>query len=684
MSGEFLPSVCPHDCPSACALEAERLDARTIGRVRGAGDNAYTRGVVCAKVSRYAERVHHPDRLTTPLRRVGAKGEGRFEPISWDEALDTVAAEFNAAAERFGPETVWAYYYGGTMGLVQKRGILRLTRLMGYSGMERTICATPAKFGWLAGAGRLAGVDPREILDSELVVFWGCNAVATQIHTMNLAMEARRENGAKVIVVDPYRNRTAAMADQHLAVKPGTDGALACAVMHVLFAEGLADRDYLAAFTDRPEDLEAHLKTRGPAWAAGITGLSEEEIVSFAQAYGSTKKSFLRLGLGFSRSRNGPANVHAVSCLPAVTGAWKEKGGGALMMSSGVFHVDTAFVDGLDADRPDTRMLDMSRLGAILAGEEADLQGGPPVTAMIMQNTNPAVVNPDSARVREGLLRDDLFLCVHEQLPTETTKYADIVLPATTFLEHDDLYTSYGQSFLQVGKRVIEPLPGARSNHLVLSALMERLGTSHPANDMNAWQLIDRTLSDSGYGDADTLAEERWLDCAVDFDTAHFLKGFGHEDGKFRFAPDWAALGPLGASMPDFPDHMETIEAADETHPFRLVTAPARNFLNTSFTEAPTSVKSEGRPTARIHPDDCAELGLAEGDAVRLGNRRGSVVVHTQPFDGLQRGVVVVESIWPESAFVEGRGINTLIGAEPIPPAGGAAFHDCAVRMEKA
>jgi anaerobic selenocysteine-containing dehydrogenase len=659
----------------------ERLDSRTIGRVRGAARNPYTDGVICAKVARYAERVHHPDRLTRPLRRVGGKGEGRFEPVSWDDALDTVAGAFADAAREHGREAVWPYLYAGTMGLVQRDGIERLRHAMGYSRMGRTICSTIAKAGWTAGAGALRGTDPRELTDSDLIVIWGANVAATQVHVLTHATAARKARGAKIVVVDPYANATARAADIHLALRPGTDGALACAVMHVLFAEGLADREYMARYTDCPDRLEDHLRHRTPAWAAVITGLSENEIVGFARLYGATERSFLRLGYGFTRSRNGAANMHAVSCLPAVTGAWQHRGGGGLFSNGALYPIDRTLIEGLDVRNPDVRELDMSRIGPVLTGDETDLAGGPPVTAMLVQNTNPANVAPESAKVRAGLSRDDLFLCVHEQFMTETAAMADIVLPATTFLEHDDIYLGGGHTFLQVARKVIEPLGECRSNHEVICGLAGRLGAEHPGFAMSALELIDATLAASGLPNAETVASAGWLDCAMPFERAHFLDGFAWPDGKFRFAPDWTALGPLHAAMPPLPDHLAVTEESDATHPYRLVTAPTHDFLNTSFTETSTSKRRHAHPAAFIHHDDCRVLGLGEGDRVRLGNGRGSVVLPVRRFDGLQPGVVVVESIWPNEAFEEGIGINVLVGADAVPPAGGAAFHDTAIWM---
>ena len=672
-------SACPHDCPSTCALEVERKDGRTIGRVRGAPDNLYTLGVVCAKVARYAERVHHPDRLTEPLRRVGAKGEGRFEPITWDAALDLLAEKFVRATERYGSETVWPYYYAGTMGLVQRDGINRLRHVLNYSGQTNTICTALAHAGWLAGTGAMRGSDPREMADSDLVVIWGTNPVATQVNVMSHVTRARKERGARLVVIDPYRTGTAEAADIHLAVRPGTDGALACGVMHLLFKEGYADRAYLAKYTDVPDELEQHLQSRTPEWAAAITGLRVEEITDFARLYGATKRSFLRLGYGFSRSRNGSANMHAASCLAAVTGSWQYKGGGAFYNNGGIYHWDKTLIEGLDRRDAKIRTLDMSRIGPVLTGDRRDLGDGPPVTAMLVQSTNPATVAPETHVVHAGLRREDLFLCVHEQFLTETAKFADLVLPATTFLEHDDIYQGGGHQYIIMGRQAIEPHGQSRSNHEVICGLARRLGAEHPGFEMSALEMVDRTLKASGWPDAETLTAAKWHDCQPDFETAHYLKGFGYPDRKFHFAPDWSRVGPHHAGMPRLPDHFAVIEEATAEHPFRMVTAPARSFLNTTFNNTPGSVAREGGPRVKIHSRDLAALGAGAGTRLRLGNRRGSVVVPAEAFDGLQPGVVVVEGIWPNAAYEEGFGINVLIGADTPKPNGGAAFHDTAV-----
>ena len=469
-------SVCPHDCPSTCALEVEIIDGARIGAVRGAEENGYTAGVICAKVARYRERIHHPDRLTQPLLRTGPKGSGQFRAIGWDEALDRVCGAFADATALQGNEAFWPYDFAGTMGLVQRGGIQRLRHALRTSRQHSTICSTITEAGWLAGVGAKRGPDPREMAKADLIVIWGGNPVSTQVNVMTHVARARKERGAKLVVVDPYRTGTAAVADMHLALRPGTDGALACAVMHCAFRDGHADRAYMARYADCPETLEAHLATRGPAWAAAITGLAVEQIETFAALYNTTARAYIRPGYGFTRMRNGAANMHAVTCLPTVTGKWVHEGGGAFWNARGLYHWDRTLIEGLDALDPTVRILDMSRIGAILMGDRDALGDGPPVTAMLVQNTNPVAVAPDSNRVRRGFLRDDLFVCVHEQFMTDTARHADVVLPATMFLEHDDLYDAGGHTHFQIGPKLVEPPGECRSNHELQVAIAKRLG----------------------------------------------------------------------------------------------------------------------------------------------------------------------------------------------------------------
>ncbi len=683
-------SACPHDCPSTCALEVEIFDARTIGRVRGAVENAYTAGVICAKVARYAERVHHPARLLQPLRRKGPKGSGEFAPISWEDALDLIAEKFIRAEQAHGSEAVWPYYYAGTMGHVMRDGINRLRHAKKYSGFFSTICVNPAWTGFIAGTGRLAGADPREMAKSDLVVIWGTNAANTQVNVMTHTTRARKERGAKIVVVDVYMNATMQQADLALLIRPGTDGALACAVMHCLFRDDKADWDYLDRYTDAPRELAAHLRTRDPTWAARITGCPAETIEAFARLVGENKRAYFRLGYGFSRSRNGAFNMHAASCIPAVTGAWRYEGGGAFHNNGDVFHLDKTLIEGSDMRDPTIRMLDQSRVGPVLTGDDEALQGGGPVTALLIQNTNPLSVAPDQDVVKSGFARNDLFVCVHEQFMTDTAKFADVVLPATMFVEHDDFYTAGGSQYILLGPKLIEPPGECRSNHEVICALAKQLGAEHPGFAMTARQLIDATLQGSGWGSLAEIEKSRWIDCQPDFATAHYLDGFAYPGGKFRFRPDWPNV-PFGRwhrnvcmrPMPDFPDHWDVIEEADAAHPFRLATSPSRGFLNSTFTETPTSLARERRPEVMIHPEDAASLGIEDGDCVTLGNPRGQVRIHARPFDGVRRGVLVAEAVWPNSAYPDCRGINTLTGSDAVPPFGGAAFHDNRVWVRK-
>jgi anaerobic selenocysteine-containing dehydrogenase len=482
-------------------------------------------------------------------------------------------------------------------------------------------------------------------------------------------------------------------ADIPVLLRPGTDGALACAIMHVLFREGLADRDYLARYTDAPGELEEHLSTRTPEWASAITGLPVPDIEAFARAIGHTKRTFFRVGYGFARSRNGATGLHAVTCIPAVTGAWQYEGGGALHSNSGIYRLDMSLIEGLDVADPSIRVLDQSRIGPVLTGDPSDLASGPPVTALFIQNTNPVNVCPDQALVRRGFLRDDLFTCVHEQFMTATAELADIVLPATMFLEHDDIYRSGGHTHLMFGPKVLDAPGECRSNHWVLGELAKRLGASHPAFAMSEREIIDATLRRSGKGTIADLDEGRWLDCAPPFEVAHFLKGFGHKDKKFHFKPDWsddrAAKGSpphyaaLRRNMPSLPDHWAVTDEADADHPFRLVTAPARTFLNSTFTQTPSSEARERRPSLLIHPQDAEALGLGEGDCVLVGNVRGSVPLHLRLFEGLRPGVVVAEGVWANGKHKGGRGINMLTSADPGAPFGGPAFHDTKVWVRK-
>ncbi len=678
-------SVCPHDCPSVCALDVEVLDENTIGKVYGAKNHSYTQGVICAKVSRYSERVHHPERITQPMKRVGDKsslrngGKAAFEAISWDEALDAIAEKFQSIIKEHGAEAIWPYHYAGTMGLVQRDGLDRFRHALGTTRQHSTFCTALSDAGFLAGIGSKRGSDPRLMIKSDLIVVWGGNPVSTQVNVMTHVSQAKRLNNAKFVVVDPYRTKTADKADIHLMLRPGTDGALACAVMHVLFKEGFADHEYLAKYTDYTEEFQSHLNTKTPEWAAGVTGLKVEDILAFARLYGESKNSFLRLGYGFTRSRNGAVNMHAASCLPAVTGAWQYEGGGALYSNASIYALDKTRIQGTDI-ACNTRVIDQSRIGHALQGNSTDLQNGPAIQALFIQNTNPAVVAPETHRVLDGLSREDLFTVVHEQFMTETAQYADIVLPATMFLEHDDIYTAGGHTHLQVGRKLINPPGECRSNHEVLQALASRLGLHHAGFSMSERELISDMLEASSLPSFDEMVESGGHDCALGtLEATNFLDGFDTPDKRFHFSPDWSRVGRNAEGMPNFPDHWAVTDDATDEHPLRMVTAPARQFLNTSFTETPTARRMEKNPCVRIHPDDLAHYNLNDNQMVTLGNELSEVSLVAKSFEGVQLGTIIVEGIWPNKDFEGGIGINSLVSSEPGKPNGGAVFHDTAV-----
>ncbi|KQV11272.1 dehydrogenase [Rhizobium sp. Root1203] len=689
-------TACPHDCPSTCALEVELTEDGRIGRVRGAGDHSYTAGVICAKVARYAERLYHPDRLMHPQRRKGAKGAGQWQQISWDDALDEIAEAFVKAEAKDGSEAIWPYYYAGTMGWVQRDSIDRLRHAKRYSGFFSSICTNPAWTGFTMATGTLRGPDPREMARTDCVVIWGTNAVATQVNVMTHAIKARKERQARIVVIDIYDNPTMKQADMALVVKPGTDAALACAVMHIAFRDGYADRAYMAKYADDPSGLEAHLKSRTPEWAAAVTGLSVEEIEAFGKLVGTTKKTYFRLGYGFTRQRNGAVAMHAAASIATVLGSWQYEGGGAFHSNSDIFRMNNAELTGKPMKDADVRMIDQSQIGRALTGDAVALRNRGPVTAMLIQNTNPVNIAPEQRLVKRGFGRDDLFVAVHEQFMTETAEMADIVIPATMFVEHDDIYRAGGQNHILLGPKLVEPPSTVRTNLFVIEELAKRLGVAgRPGFGFTAREMIDRVLASSNLPGYDHFLEHKWFDRQPEFEDAHFLNGFAHPDGKFRFRPDWTnqpapnrppdAVGLLGpyVELPAFPDQVDVIEVADAEHPFRLATSPARNFLNSSFSETKTSRQKEGRPELMINPEDAVAQGISHGDIVQVGNRRGEVRLHARITNDVKPGVLIAEGLWPNKAHVDGEGINVLTGADPVAPYGGAAVHDNKVWLRR-
>src|SRR5881409_2466927 len=461
-----LHSVCPHDCPSCCSLEVTVADGR-IAEVSGTADHPFTQGIICGKVREYAERVHSPLRVLTPLRRVGAKGEGRFERVSWDDALAEITRRWRGIVAEHGGEAILPFSYAGSMGQVQFFAGHPLFHALGASRLDRTICVSTAYTGWRATVGQVTGNDSEQMVGADLVILWGVNAAYSTINVMTLVKQARAR-GAFVIVVDPYRTPTAQQADLHLMVRPGTDAALALAVMHVLIAEGHLDRDYIERATLGFERLAEHVKAYSPETVAPIVGLDVATIVGFARRYGAGPRTFIRIGIGISRHDNGGMTCRTLACLPALTGAYADPHGGALLSSTAGFGFDYSVLERPDLQpAPPARIVNMIHLGRVLT----DRPPGPAIRALYVYSSNPAAVCPNQTLVLEGLAREDLFTVVHEQVLTDTAYYADLVLPATTSMEHLDLYRSYGQFTLQLARPVLPPQGQAKSNWEVFQLL---------------------------------------------------------------------------------------------------------------------------------------------------------------------------------------------------------------------
>ena len=657
-------------------------DKKSIYKVKGNRQNTYTKGVICSKVSRYSERTHSHKRLTVPLLRVGEKWKGIFKSTSWNNALNIISKKLKTLIKEHGSESIWPYFYAGTMGLVQRDSINRFRHYFNFSGQYSTICNTLAETGWLAGTGSLRGADPREIIHSENIVMWGGNPASTQVNFMKHVQEARKKNNAFFIVIDPYLNKTAKLADIHIKIRPGTDGALACAVMHNILKFEKEDKEYLKSYTKDFDLLSKHLKEKSPEWAERITGVPKETINKFSRLLCDKEPSYFRLGYGFSRQRNGSFNMHAVSCIPTLLGSWKHKGGGAFYNNSGIYNINKDTIEGLKFINPKARILDQSRIGPVLNNETEALQGGPKVKALFIQNTNPLVVAPETLKVRKGFKREDLFVCVHEQFMTETAKYADVLLPATSFVEHEDIYISGGHQHLTYGPKLINNIGKSWSNNKLINALSKKLGSKNKCFELSE-EIIDITLKKSNLGSYSGLKKNKFIDLQPSFKESHFLNGYGHKDKRFHFSPEWKIGNKQFNKKYKLPNHYDLIEKSTKKYPFKLVTAPAHNFLNSSFTELDTSQKKEKKPTIKIHPSDLKKLKCKSDEIVIIGNNRGKLRIHAEEFLGVLQGTTIVEGIWPNEFFLDNLGINTLVGADSPEPAGGAVFHDVAIWIKK-
>ena len=676
-------SVCPHDCPSQCALSVTVEDGR-VADVAGDPTHPFTQGVICGKVHDYAERLYAPTRVRTPLRRVGGKGEGRFERVSWEAALEEITHRWRRIIGEWGGEAILPYSYGGTLGLIQYWAGHPLFHALGASQLDRSICIATAYAGWAATLGTVAGNDAEQLVDSELVVLWGINASHTHINLMTLVKRARKR-GAFVVCIDPYRTATARSADLYLQPRPGTDGALALGMMHVLIAEGLIDRDYIERATLGFAPLAESVRTYDPARVSGITGLSAEEIVSLARRYGATKASFLRVGIGLSRHDNGGATCRAIACLPALTGAYAHPAGGALLSSSRAFGLDLGALERRDLmPAPTPRTINMVRLGRALT--DADMR--PPVKALYVYNSNPASIAPNQELVLRGLAREDLFVVVHEQHLTDTTDFADIVLPATTSMEHVDLYKSFGHLYVQLAEPVVDPVGEARSNWHTVRLLARALGLGDPHFAKDEPTLIREVLAS---GDPsvegityERLREERAVRLNVGRPYLPFANGAPTPSGKVEFVSESMA----GLGQPALPTYVPLVEGPDNAElarrfPLQCIVPPNRFFLNSSFSQSDLLRRRQKGPSVFLSPVDARARGIEDGEAVYVGSARGGARFAALITEDTRPGVAVIEGIWWSKHQAGGRGVNAITDDRLADLGGGPALHSNLVEVRK-
>lgn len=679
-------AACPHDCPDTCAMLITVEDGRAV-KVAGDPSHPFTRGFLCTKLSNYHERTHSPERVKTCLRRAGKKGEAKFEEISWGEALDEIAARFRALAESSeGAQTILPYSYCGTMGFVQSQSMdRRFFHRLGASQLDRTICASAGAEGYKSTYGATIGTDPERFQDARLILLWGTNTLTANVHLWPQILEAR-SRGAYIIAIDPRRTRTADQADEHIAPLPGTDAALALGMMHVIFAERLEDADYLERYTVGANELRERAKDFTPARVASICGLEEEVVVRLARRYAKTRPSVIRINYGLQRHGGGGMAVRTVSCLPSVTGAWREAAGGVLLSTSGTFPINYQALERPDLmPSPTPRMVNMSQLGDALLKEQS-----PPVRALYVYNSNPAAVAPDQRRVLEGLRREDLFTVVHEQFMTDTTDYADIVLPATTQLEHFDLHKAYGHLYLLINEPAIEPLHEAKSNAEVFRLLAARLGFEEDCFRDSDEDIARQALSTEHPAfkgiTLERLREHGWMRLNVPETFAPFAEGnFPTRSGKCELYSqnlEERGLEPV----PDYTAPHESKESAPrlaELYPLALISPAAHAFLNSSFANLSKQLRQEHYPFVEIHPEDAERRGILDGDRVRAFNERGSAELRAVVTTRARRGVVVSPSVWWNKLSPGGTNINQLTSQSLTDMGGGATFYDALVEVER-
>lgn len=668
---EIKPSVCPYDCPDCCGLLITVEDGKAVC-VAGDPEHAFTRGTLCPKMAHYERTVHSPKRIMTPLRRVGQKGEGRFSPIGWDEAIEEIARRWHGIIKEYGAEAILPYSYAGTMGTIGYSAGHALFYALGATSLDRTICAPAKSRGYRDVMGATLPTAPQEAQHSDMIVLWSISILATDIHFRH-DIEMARKRGAKVYCIDTYRTKTADYADAFLCPRPGTDGALALAILHVLVRDGLADRAFLKEYVQGADELEQKvLPHYTPEAAAAITGVPAADIRAFAHAYGSARAPFIRLGSGQSRYVNGAMTSRLITCLPAFVGAYAKKGGGLLTSASGSHAFDKNIIRRPDLEPPGVRHINMCELGRAL--NDPDLT--PPIKALYIYSSNPACTAPDQNQVLRGLQREDLFTVVHERFLTDTTRYADIVLPATTSLESEDLYYSYGHYTIQRARAVIPPVGESKSNWQTARLLAKAMHLTDPIFAKTEEDLVEALIDSTREAWPLPLTGEalqKLRDCRpVDLPLP--------EDYKLHFAtPSGKIEIKNPRCQPPLPDYLPPHKNSE---PFHLINAPDMRILDSSFNER-DELTRDGIMTLLIHPEDAAARGLQDGDPVRARNQRGHAHFTLKLSDCVNRGTLVTEGVWWQ-AYTKDGNTNRLTSMRLTDKDGGSTFYDVSIDIEKA
>jgi anaerobic selenocysteine-containing dehydrogenase len=678
-------NVCPLDCPDTCSMRVTVQDG-VAAELKGDSDHSFTRGFLCQKMARYLDRVYSPDRLMFPLRRVGAKGAGRFERISWDEALQTIADRFAAIARSSdGAQAILPYSYCGTMGKLQSSSLdRRFFHRLGASKLDRTICATAGALGYeyTMGQGRL-GADPLAVTNCRFIVNWGSNTVNTNSHLWSLMVEARKRKGATIVTVDPYRSPTAARSDWHITPRPGTDAALALGLMHVIWREGLQDDEYLTRATTGAAALRRRvLEEYSPERVARITDLDVATIETLARRLAREQPSLIRLNYGMQRHHGGGMAVRTIACLPALIGSWRHHGGGALLSTSGTYDFANDRLTRPDLSPPGTRTVNMNELGEALSGELP----GPPVQALYVYNCNPAAVCPNQQKVLKGLMRGDLFTVVHELFATDSVDYADIVLPATSQLEHVDLHGSYGHHEVMYNPPAIAPLGECRSNNDVFRALASRMGFEpelFPDDETLIREALDGGPTLQGIT-LDRLRTEGSVRLNLPELYAPFADGvFPTPSGKCELSSERMkhdGLDPLPTYIPPLEDPQTRPELASR-YPLQLLSPPRPQFLNSTFANSPRHRASAGEPTVELTAEDASSRGLRDGQWVEVFNDRGSFRARLALTGNVRRGVAVATGIYWNKLSPGRSNVNSTTSSALTDMGGGATFFDNLVQV---